>query len=1809
MNLGKFGRPKRLKRLISFHKLPLAQRNLFESLKRREPSLWEEQTPPPSPQYQSEADEGDNNYYEENPFLPNNSEIDPSNFQNNTMSATHNISVADSILDDLLDNEDSNPLDDSNLPNLQDEHNIPPGNKVSSRQSLIGLDGRPRSSSSNQSQKIFVSNQKALRLTADKSISHSLIVKFQAQLDQNDFEQRLEDLIDKSVIKSVVIASKAKLDLIIDKVRRSQLDDLKNHFVDPSCSKPLDTEIWNNETVVKLLLENFPKDDRAYDDKTSFALRMGDIKMNFDFSNPEVEGTSIMNVTQLMVEYIPDDSSQPKTVTEAQQKEAVLLLIKRWPPPIGTSFNSFCTSHNRKNLEVYDFLENFSSWCQDARKARQQAVSANWVVTASPASSYLKGSITYSDAAKSGSSSEEAARKRKLEEQAKNATANQKQQRQNQNQNQTVQFEKTICNHCNRVHPSPCPFLPWHKEANKEANVPFADSVMGKKLREGLNYSYLSHLKYSDGSDIKNVPSGFKCPQQPRSAGDKPSSGSHYGPASSSTNTNSNQGNILDVLPWKGVPYFVASPTSTSKSFKPYSTFLTSISDVPTDDLLTCNISFYPQVKERKRNRISSGLNVDALLDSGSLAGNFISTSSFNILQEAEEYSFSVDGPRLPICSGLDSECVLIPATTYNLLIKFSLENEKTFSFSALFRILPNTPFDLIIGRETIKQFNLALMLPSHFFKDDLLSCMQRTTHPCLALPKLVYGLISGEKDNRGQAQHEETCVGCKDKVCGCQIGSEWLPTPQSYQIVREIDRNRLENPHPVGGQGNGQVATSGDTSPGSRAPTQTHMLVGALVEQVEQLFVATTLNDDDIDYEKTDSFTPFLPVKGSDLSKKNSLFPDTLPLLQEILIEGDFDLQSKLVILITKFHHIFSNTLSSEPARIPPFDLIVDTKKWNNPKNRGPPRVQSPAKQAEILKQIDQLLSQGIIERSPASYYSQVLLTPKPPDGWRCCIDYRKLNDCTESASWPILNIKQMFVRLGTHKSSIFGVMDLTSGYHQAPLSLSARIFTAFIAFCGVFHYLRLPFGPKRAPSYFQEMMAAVVLVGLVYFICEIYLDDCIVHAQDTDTFISRLETVFLRFEKHNLFLKPGKCKFGLPKVEFCGRVLSKEGISMSEKKISQVFNFPLPVYAKQLKSFLGLANYFRPHVRNHATIAHPLHGMLSNYNRATVLKWTPDLEASFRELQRLISECPTMYFVDPDIPLYLHTDASDYGMGGYLFQIVDEVERPIAFVSRSFSESQLRWSTIQKEAYGIFRSCKEFDALIRDMKFILRTDHKNLLFIAEDSNPMIIRWYMAMQELDFTIEHIAGIKNLVADWLSRLCINRMQEFPKEYQPEEIFLSAILRDYKIPPDKRILINQVHNTLSGHHGVQRTMKKLTKSFETWPYMLQHVKKFVKECPLCQKISQMKPQIHTHPFTTSSYTPMECINIDFVGPYPDGGYVLVLIDCFSRWVELFAVDAASGECTAVSLLQHFGRFGAPTQIRSDRGSHFVNDLIREFLLLIGTKHCLTLAYSKEENSLVERMNKEVNRHLRSFTFDKNTIDDYRLSLPMVQRIINSSVSDRTKLSSSQILFGNAIDLDRGLFVPPKEVLEGTQELTPYMSKLLSLQQSLIDIAKQNIQNADDLHISTFSAKRTDYAPNSYVLVKWNAGPPTRLHTVWKGPMRVLSGSKNTYLLFDLIKTKEPKYFHVTQMKPFHFDPSHTDPVDIARRDYLEFFIEAVLSHRGNKKSKKTQLFFLIKWIGYDETYNSWEPYSEVRDTTLCHDYLKSHGMANHIPKKF
>ena len=234
-------------------------------------------------------------------------------------------------------------------------------------------------------------------------------------------------------------------------------------------------------------------------------------------------------------------------------------------------------------------------------------------------------------------------------------------------------------------------------------------------------------------------------------------------------------------------------------------------------------------------------------------------------------------------------------------------------------------------------------------------------------------------------------------------------------------------------------------------------------------------------------------------------------------------------------------------------------------------------------------MLADGVIEKLNASYHSRPVIVQKTEDKVRVCIDYRNLNDCIKPASWPLPNVRGLLERIGHNKPTVFGVINLTAGNHQAPL-YPRRLFTAFLCFCGLYQFTWLPFGPKRAPSYFWEQMITKVLQGLLYVSCEIYLDNCIVYALSEGQFLIRLKEVSQRFRERGLLLNAKKCKFGLPQLEYVGRVISKEGLSMSKVKIQSVLKFEKPRNLRTLRSLLGLANYFRGFVPNHSLIVKPL-------------------------------------------------------------------------------------------------------------------------------------------------------------------------------------------------------------------------------------------------------------------------------------------------------------------------------------------------------------------------------------------------------------------------------------------------------------------------------------------------------------------------------------------------------------------------------------------------------------------------------------------
>jgi hypothetical protein len=232
-----------------------------------------------------------------------------------------------------------------------------------------------------------------------------------------------------------------------------------------------------------------------------------------------------------------------------------------------------------------------------------------------------------------------------------------------------------------------------------------------------------------------------------------------------------------------------------------------------------------------------------------------------------------------------------------------------------------------------------------------------------------------------------------------------------------------------------------------------------------------------------------------------------------DILMNDGCTLKDWLTDICEDLKPVFNTKVRPTPALVTPMRLEVDESIWSDSANSLQPRHHSQAKHAEVFKQVHKMLPLGVISESQAPYYSQVHLTPKPTPGeWRFCIDYRRLNVASKSMGWPIPNISDMLRRLGSRKSKFFCKLDLTAGYHQAPLGETSRKYTAFRTAQGVYEWNRVPMGLKGAPSYFQHVMQSEVLHGLQYDICEIYIDDIIIFAETEGELAENLRKVLER-------------------------------------------------------------------------------------------------------------------------------------------------------------------------------------------------------------------------------------------------------------------------------------------------------------------------------------------------------------------------------------------------------------------------------------------------------------------------------------------------------------------------------------------------------------------------------------------------------------------------------------------------------------------------------------------------------------------------
>jgi transposase InsO family protein len=780
---------------------------------------------------------------------------------------------------------------------------------------------------------------------------------------------------------------------------------------------------------------------------------------------------------------------------------------------------------------------------------------------------------------------------------------------------------------------------------------------------------------------------------------------------------------------------------------------------------------------------------------------------------------------------------------------------------------------------------------------------------------------------------------------------------------------------------------------------------------------------------------------------------------------------------------------------------------------------------------------------------------------------------------------------------------------------------------------------------------MVTIVLVGLVYVICEVYLDDSIVHGKTSKELVARLRTVFERFRKYNVTLHPDKCHIGLRRINYVGHVIDKDGITMADERIENLLQFDEPTTHRFLKQFLGIANYFRDHIPNYAKITRPLHQILGGYTKQqknTPIRWTDQTRQSFIETKQAINNCKKLYFLKDEGLVTVRTDASDYAIGAYLCQMQEGKERPIQFVSKSLIKEQVRWSTPEKECYAIYFCLMELEMYLRGRRFLLQTDHANLTYINLSGSAKVIRWKLAIQEFDFDIQHIKGTDNVVADALSRLR-------PKETIHKEVIYAASPYAEAISDKLLHHLKKVHSTLNGHWGVEKTLILLKQRLAYQAHMKQSakskkarkgkqkatpkrgqaavveaieatdnqlrttIKKFIHQCTSCQRMSHLKLQIHARPYTTATYRPMHTLNIDSMGPFPvqSHGYchIIVIIDCFTRFVEMYPTTGATAKDAALPLLNHFGRYGCPSVIRSDNGSEFVNTMIEQFLKLVGTEHELSLAYSSEENAIVERANKEVLRHIKAMIFTDNRKDEWANYLPLVQRIMNSTTHSSLGISPAEALFGNNIKLEEGIFLPMEAIKNELppEKMDEWVGKMLIHQAEMLNIARKTQLTKDITHLERAKGIRpTLFAENSYVLVKtsskYTGKPPDKFTSHWKGPMRVVNNKvPNKYTVQNLITLKMEDY-HVTSLKQFIYDPLVTDPTEVANRDENVTTVERIVSHRGDIKDK-SRVTFRVRWLGQDESEDTYESFENLKRNEHLHRYLMANGGKSIIPRAF
>ncbi|KAK8941019.1 hypothetical protein KSP39_PZI010072 [Platanthera zijinensis] len=832
-------------------------------------------------------------------------------------------------------------------------------------------------------------------------------------------------------------------------------------------------------------------------------------------------------------------------------------------------------------------------------------------------------------------------------------------------------------------------------------------------------------------------------------------------------------------------------------------------------------------------------------------------------------------------------------------------------------------------------------------------------------------------------------------------------------------------------------------------------------------------------------------------------------------------------VPVVSEFADVFPKDLPGLPPQRE-IDFSIELVPGAKPMARSPYRV-APKEMAELKVQLQELLEQGYIRPSMSPWSAPVLFVKKKDGSLRLCIDYRELNKLTEKNKYPIPRIDDLFDQLAG--STVYSKLDLKSGYYQLRIREGDIPKTAFGTRYGHYEFTVMPFGLCNAPSVFMDLMHRTFREYLDLFVI-VFIDDILVYSQSEEDHANHLRLVLHTLRRNKLFAKFSKCEFWLSSVAFLGHVVSGEGIAVDPLKISAIRDWPVMSSVAEVRSFLGLAGYYRRFVENFSRIALPL-TTLTRKDQKFI--WTPECARAFEDLKSRLTTAPVLTSPCGTDGYEIYSDASGSGLGCVLLQF----GKVIAYGSRQLKVHERNYPVHDLELAAVIFALKLWRHYLYGVKVDIYTDHKSLKYLLDqkDLNMRQRRWMEFLGDYTFEIHYTPGKGNVVADALSRktpvraswlqrhdqrliqeleameiscvdkgastdACLNwtevqydltdrvrRATELDESLQryakdgPENQFSwdNGLLRRNGrvcVPSVGKLreeLMYEAHFAkYSVHPGSTKMYRDMKKLF-WWPGLKRDVARYVAKCNTCAlvKAECQKPGGFLKSLPIPEWK-FDDISMDFVHGLPRSqrGHdsIWVIVDRLTK-VAHFLPNRRDDSVETLAKLyveQVVRLHGVPRSIVSDRDGRFTSNDWRLVHQMLGTKLAFSTAFHPQTDGQTERTNRTMEDMLRMCALDFGK--KWEDYIFLVEFAYNNSYQASIGMAPFEALYGRKCRTPLAWAEAGESKLNGKKEVEEATSLIRSIRKRLLI--------AQDRQAKYYNAKHrnVEFAVGDWVYLK-------------------------------------------------------------------------------------------------------------------------------------